>query len=1633
MPILGQNPEPIPNSNKVTKALQKANNLSTLQSNIYQEDSVAPVGAYFSSDSKYDEGMPTSYLDNIDQYRASRQPWYEQAGAMLNQAVVGEIIGGTLMSVGAISGIPEMILNTLNDSENDFHNAIFDLGKGLSDWAQEITPIYQSGERFSDPGWWFQNGVSVASSLSMMLPGMAAAKVGRGIGKGLRLAAVKMGTPMKYGRTVQDIIGTTVGALAMRHAEGFREASGVYDSIYQQGLQAYNEGKLPDIKSEDEIKSIASNAAALDYNLNYLNLAFDFIQLGSILKPFKGLTRNTGLLGYDLAKSVGKLPKSKLGKAFHWLAEPGKGLLEQTSEGVEEIINTIAQFEGERKGRLDLGLEKEDNSSVGERIMDYLGRPETMDSFIWGTLGGVAFKQGAKVLGFDETKTQLNRKLSEIAGREETIKQFSQHFNAINNGEIVTDDNGEVLNDYSKTTVEQRLELTNDLKNKMAFRLGLDAAQAGNIDLLLAQLDDSNFKNSLIQSGIATQETITTDIQNIKKEVLRAEDTYSKYFQRLYELPINDNVKRKLLNEAIQLDYRRTSALEGIRELETEYNNLYSKDGFIQVNSSNPNLNPTLQMESLSVAIALVTNDIEDAKKSKNEYAVKQGEKIKSNLQKKLNSIPKHEHINPKLIDIRIPYNLAQQEILKEYVNIFSEDIANVDSKDNVSKVTEEITNRQNEINTELNKNIKDEELKRKNERIAREKLNKKLDNLAKKISTANEKTIFTAEELQLQNNHSAELEKKLNKLYRATPLEETKSSNNVESFDSFLDDIQTAPLEETTTSANIESFDAFLDAQAQESKQESSDTKQSVSYEQKIADIERRSQEALNKADTPKLKGFERLSNLIGKPFNELSGSDINESNVVNVLNEIYRIRKNGGLTDTESRRLQRLEDAAKSIGFEIIDPIGKKYDERDTIDVVNFVEGTSSGSTDRVITRVIRPQVNKNGVLEQRAQVEIMQSATEEEINNAINKFKEDSINKRKEEINAKYDTELKALEQEQVTEESGLEPDNTDLGTLLEETSIDVDTEIKSDKITTVVSDNTYFDDSKAKAVSEAYSSLVEDMKNANGAKTVDSDGNITYENSKIENAYNALAHQDRKYTRIKDGKTVKYTDISNELSDTAPLELLTPGKYPIGTKVEFIVADKDDLEIYDPDSMDKIPITWAVYKNRLQELNPGTDITTLQDYKNNIPIQLSIDGKELNAYLHSVSWINQENVKGDLVQDAINLRNIREGILSKGSYSTTIESISDGAIFELNNNAKHSIKEAVGEDTNYIIGVETGVGIKTGKNKMLSESISNESTVPGLTYLVVKSHNGYFGIPVSNSKIGNNPNKEAIKSTIVSAIDAYLTDNTETRDSIRNITGLNILQLSDLEYLLNMYLGFYNTNGNFLRDIIMTIPHGTKNTYFTIQNKTIEFFDGDLKTGGRVYSVSKENQKQKDLFLDKLVDSLDNFYLNNSIEAFDNNENIPIFDDTNNIVPKPYRDLIMESFTTNAKGNKVSEVNGKSIYSYTLQPVYRFDFNEFLPKEEDKPIDIDRLKRAYKALKALVDAGNTGGSNLKELQRMEEEIKRLEEPRSSEGLSTNKESLKVKKSKLREARKNFNSLGTTPESNFIGKIKNSHKNC
>ena len=96
-------------------------------------------------ESKFDDYIPREEIENPEllfQRRAENQPWYDQAASFLNQAVVGEVIGGTLMSIGAIIDSPMMIANAINGTEEEFSNGLYELGESISQWTRNLTPIY---------------------------------------------------------------------------------------------------------------------------------------------------------------------------------------------------------------------------------------------------------------------------------------------------------------------------------------------------------------------------------------------------------------------------------------------------------------------------------------------------------------------------------------------------------------------------------------------------------------------------------------------------------------------------------------------------------------------------------------------------------------------------------------------------------------------------------------------------------------------------------------------------------------------------------------------------------------------------------------------------------------------------------------------------------------------------------------------------------------------------------------------------------------------------------------------------------------------------------------------------------------------------------------------------------------------------------------------------------------------------------------------------------------------------------------------------------------------------------------------------------------------------------------------------
>ncbi len=112
-------------------------------------------------------------------------------------------------------------------------------------------------------------------------------------------------------------------------------------------------------------------------------------------------------------------------------------------------------------------------------------------------------------------------------------------------------------------------------------------------------------------------------------------------------------------------------------------------------------------------------------------------------------------------------------------------------------------------------------------------------------------------------------------------------------------------------------------------------------------------------------------------------SSKEIDHSLALKVADEIVRMHKNISKMDEDTKGLkplvkgiERIQANFASNGYEMVNLLNKIYDERMNIDVINFVTDKNLTEGRKIITAVIKPQVNFHGVLIQRAQVDISQN---------------------------------------------------------------------------------------------------------------------------------------------------------------------------------------------------------------------------------------------------------------------------------------------------------------------------------------------------------------------------------------------------------------------------------------------------------------------------------------------------------------------------------------------------------------------------------------------------------------------------------------------------------------------------------
>lgn len=99
-------------------------------------------------------------------------------------------------------------------------------------------------------------------------------------------------------------------------------------------------------------------------------------------------------------------------------------------------------------------------------------------------------------------------------------------------------------------------------------------------------------------------------------------------------------------------------------------------------------------------------------------------------------------------------------------------------------------------------------------------------------------------------------------------------------------------------------------------------------------------------------------------------------------VADEIIRIQKNLSKMDETTKGLKQLSASVKRIqdnfasnGYELVEMVGKKYKEGMKASV-SFIQDEDYPDGKRLITRIIKPQVNYNGTMIQTAQIEVTEA---------------------------------------------------------------------------------------------------------------------------------------------------------------------------------------------------------------------------------------------------------------------------------------------------------------------------------------------------------------------------------------------------------------------------------------------------------------------------------------------------------------------------------------------------------------------------------------------------------------------------------------------------------------------------------
>lgn len=452
--------------------------------------------------------------EELETLRAKNQSAWKQAGNALGQTI-GTVIGDT---VGGMGMLIDLATAGLWD-DKPFSNPITRAGDTISDYVRDdLFPIYRENpDKAFDmndfSGWFFSQVPSIASSLSLMIPGTLLTKGVGAVGKGVAALgrnSSKVSRAMNWAKKATKldnvyranklklIAKDGITAIGMRLGENYQEARGVAEQIEGEALSLFTGmsdeefqtwlDNNPDIANETKERTkeeaaliVADKAAMRNFGYNAGNVFFDFMQLRAVNKAIGQVNRAiTPRIRYSQNQALDRIASTGIESTSQTLGQAAKGtikdfagkinrlinssenlLLSELSEGIEEAINYVGQEEGTLYGRYLLGQAGQYNGAVSmDRIEKYLQNPQLYNAALWGVIGGITF--GGTMSAINNRKggnVEEKQRIAEINGREQVFNEYARQMQIIDNGEnpyqIERDANGNPITYLDDGTVSQ--------------------------------------------------------------------------------------------------------------------------------------------------------------------------------------------------------------------------------------------------------------------------------------------------------------------------------------------------------------------------------------------------------------------------------------------------------------------------------------------------------------------------------------------------------------------------------------------------------------------------------------------------------------------------------------------------------------------------------------------------------------------------------------------------------------------------------------------------------------------------------------------------------------------------------------------------------------------------------------------------------------------------------------------------------------------------------------------------------------------------------------------------------------------------------------------------------------------------